>query len=306
MNSEKVTFVIPTKNEEKTIDKIIREIKLICEKSNINIHEIIITDDSTDNTRKIASENGAKVIVGGGKGLGSAMLKGLKIAAKNNPDVIISIDADGQVDLNEINIFLKTFIEEDVDLVLGSRFKEKGLIDYSYPMLNRFGTLVLSLILRRFTKLELTDSHGGIRAMSPHVVNELELIGTHTYVQESIIDARENGFNILEIPSRWLKREHGESRVVLSIPKYIFFTLPVLILRSGKHINYLFTTGIFLVLLALLDICIVLLDTGFSLPQMFDRQSFVLFFILLSTGINLFLFGVVLELITQVKRRINE
>jgi glycosyltransferase involved in cell wall biosynthesis len=306
MNSEKVTFVIPTKNEEKTIGEIIDEVRDICLKGDITIHELIITDDSTDNTRKIASEKGAKVIVGGGKGLGSAMLKGLKTAARNNPDIIISIDADGQVDLNEINIFIKTFRDEEVDLVLGSRFKEKGLIDYSYPIINRFGTLVLSLILRRFTKLELTDSHGGIRAMSPHVVKELELIGTHTYVQESIIDARENGFNIIEIPSRWLKREHGDSRVVLSIPKYIFFTLPVLILRSGKHINYLFTTGIFLVLLALLDISVVLIDTGFSLSEMFDRQSFVLFFVLLSTGINLFLFGVVLELVTQVKRRVNE
>lgn len=303
MNNDKVTFVIPTKNEENTIGLVIDEIKDICDKHNIFVDEIIITDDSHDKTRTIASEKGAQVVVGGGKGLGFAMLRGLKKATRNNPDVIVAIDADGQVDLNEIPVFINALKANGADLVLGSRFLDKDLVNYNYPPLNRFGTIVLSWILRKFTKLPLTDSHGGIRAMNCHVIKELELIGTHTYVQESIIDANENGFKIIEIPSRWFKREHGKSRVVLSIPKYVFYTLPVLILRSGIHIKYLFGIGIFLVLLAMLDILVVLIQTKFNLQAMFDRQSFVLFFVLLSTGANLFLFGTVLELITQIKRK---
>ena len=301
--SKKVSFVIPTKNEASTIGQVIREIKDVCAHNEIQIHEIVITDDSTDDTRKIASENGARVVVGGGKGLGTAMLKGLKSAARSNPDLIISIDADGQVDLNEIPVFIEAKDRERADMVLGSRFKEKGLIDYKYRFINRFGTIVLSWILRRFTKLPLTDSHGGIRAVTPDVVRELELLGTHTYVQESIIDAAENGFKIIEIPSKWLRREHGKSRVVLSIPKYVFYTLPVLILRSGKHISYLFGAGVVLILLAMAHILIVLAQTKFSLPEMIERQSFVLFFVLLSTGANLFFFGVILELLAQVKRK---
>lgn len=303
MSHEKVSFVIPTKNEEQTIASIINTIRDICEQNKIAIYEIIITDDSHDGTRSIASKLGAQVVVGGGKGLGHAMLKGLKRAAHNNPDIIIAIDADGQVDLNEIPIFIDEMKKHSADLVLGSRFIKPGLVEYKYPFINRLGTRVLSGILRNLTKLPLTDSHGGIRAMNTHVVGELELIGTHTYVQESIIDASENGFKVIEIPSRWLKREHGSSRVVFSIPKYVFYTLPVLILRSGIHIKYLFGIGIFLVLLALLDIFVVFFQTNFNLQELFDRQSFVLFFILLSTGANLFLFGTVLELITQIKRK---
>lgn len=301
MKSGKVSFVIPTKNEEKSIKDVITSIKSVCEQHEIQVHEIVITDDSKDRTRYIASELGASVVVGGGKGLGTAMFRGLKHAAKNKPDVIISIDADGQVDLEEIPVFLKAMEDNSADLVLGSRFLKPNLVEYRYPLINRFGTICLSYILRRFTGLNLTDSHGGIRAWTTHIVDELELIGTHTYVQETIIDACEKGFKIIEIPSRWLKREHGKSRVVLSIPKYVFYTLPVLILRSGNHIKVLFTAGILLLILALLHILTVAMLTGFSLEEMFDRQTFVLFFILLSTGFNLFFFGVVLELLTQVK-----
>lgn len=301
--SDKVSFVIPTKNEEQTIESIIKEIKNICENNNIQIFDIIITDDSKDKTRQIAESEGAKVVIGGGKGLGSAMLKGLRAAAQKSPDIVIAIDADGQVDLNEITEFIKTIKNQDADLVLGSRFKQPNLVEYSYPKINRFGTMVLSYILRRFTGLDLTDSHGGIRAMKPAVIRELELIGTHTYVQETIIDASENGFKIVEIPSKWLKREHGSSRVVLSIPKYIFYTLPVLILRSGNHIKYLFGLGIFLILLSFIDIGIVLIQTKFNFQTILDRQSLVLFFVLLSTGLNLFLFGVILELLSRIKRK---
>ncbi len=78
--------------------------------------------------------------------------------------------------------------------------------------------------------------------MRPAVVAELEMVGTHTYVQETIIDAFEKGFRIIEIPSVWKKRENGKSRVLRSIPLYVFYTLPVLILRSGQHIKLLLPT----------------------------------------------------------------
>ena len=66
--------------------------------------------------------------------------------------------------------------------------------------------LKLLKILSMFTNQKITDSHGGMRAMNTSVVEQLEMLGTHTYVQETIIDAYEKGFRILEIPSVWKKR----------------------------------------------------------------------------------------------------
>ena len=127
--------------------------------------------------------------------------------------------------------------------MLGSRFAREGLVGYRYRSVNLLGTRILTWILRRMTGLPVTDSHGGIRAMVPEVARELQIIGSHTYVQETIVDAFEKGFRIIELPSAWRKRKFGRSRVVGSIPKYIAYTLPVLLLRSGQHIRALYAVG---------------------------------------------------------------
>jgi glycosyltransferase involved in cell wall biosynthesis len=298
----KISIVLPTKNEEAVLESLITEIRDICHTNQIEIKNIFISDDSHDDTRKIARANNVKVVIGGGKGLGLAMLKGLKEAASEEVDYIFAIDADGQVDLNEIPVFLNAIKQKEADLVLGSRFLSEGLVDYDYKWINRTGTKILSGIMNKLTGLKLTDSHGGIRVMNREVIHELDIIGNHTYVQETIIDSHENGFKIVEIPSRWLERKHGQSRVVLSIPKYIFYTLPILLMRSGAHIKYLYPIGIFMIFISFLDLLTVGFITNFSFLEMIERQSFHLFLLLFTTGINLFFFGFIFELLMNIKR----
>lgn len=302
---KKLAFVIPTKNEGVSIGKVIEGLRVEAEKLGHLIAAIIVTDDSKDDTRRIVREKGAVVVIGEGKGLGFAMWKGLKAALAYQPDVIVSLDADGQVKLDELPLFLEPILKDEADMVLGSRFKESGLVKYHYRFKNRFGVFILVRILRYLTHLPLTDSHGGLRAMRQEVVRELEMIGTHTYVQETIIDAYEKGFRIKEISSAWEVRKEGKSRVVRSIPLYIFYTLPVLILRSGQHIKALYPLGIFFVFLSCLDFILVGLQTGFNIQAMFDRHSFHLILLFLSIGFNLFFFGFTLELINRMKQRLD-
>jgi glycosyltransferase involved in cell wall biosynthesis len=303
---KKICAVIPTKNEQASIEKVVGDLRQHVERLGHSLVGVIITDDSTDQTRKIAKAMGATVVIGEGKGLGYAMWKGLKASLKCNPDIIISMDADGQSEIKELERFLAPVISDEADLVLGSRFKTKGLISYSYHWKNRLGIRILVKILRYLTKLPLTDSHGGLRAMIPEVVKELEMVGTHTYVQETIIDAKEKGFRIKEIESAWRPRQEGSSRVVSSIPVYVFYTLPVLILRAGQHIKFLYPVGILFIFLSFLDFCYVLWDTQFSLIEMIHRQSFHLIFLLLSIGLNMFFIGFSLELINRIKCRLDK
>jgi len=304
--SKRICAVIPTKNEAASIGKVIDDLRHEVQRLGHELVGIMITDDSTDQTRRIAREKGATIVIGEGKGLGYAMWKGLKSSLKYNPEIIISMDADGQSELKELERFLKPVIDDEADLVLGSRFKKKGLIGYQYRFKNRLGIIILVKILRYLTKLPLTDSHGGLRAMVPDVVKELEMIGTHTYVQETIIDARDKGFRIKEIESTWNPRQAGSSRVVSSIPVYIFYTLPVLILRAGQHIKFLYPMGLCFIFLSFLDFCYVLWATQFSLAELIRRQSFHLIFLLLSIGLNMFFIGFSLELINRIKGRLDK
>jgi len=306
MPRRKIVVLVPTKNEAGSIQQVIRSIDTAFDLSLYEPPRIIVIDDSTDETRRLAIEAGAGVLVGGGRGLGSAMYDGLKAAAALDIDFIMSVDGDGQADLAELPRFLQPLERDEADLVLASRFQRQGLIQYRYKFLNNFGTRVLTAILRRFTGLPLTDSHGGIRAMRRAVAVELEMLGSHTYVQETIIDAAEKGFRLVELPSVWKPRQHGKSRVVSNIPRYVFYTLPVLMLRSGQHIRLLYSGGLGLILFALAYFFVILAESNFRIKTMGDRvPAFVWITLMISIGFQCFFFGFILQLVKQMKYKLD-
>ena len=248
-----VVFVIPTKNEEGSLREVLDLVQKEAAEINLQVKEIIVVDDSCDATKDIAQAAGARVLPGGGRGLGEAMYRGLKEAAKLPTDYIVSMDSDGQADIKDLSKILNPLRENRADLVLTSRRFGKDLIKYKYPFINFVGVCILTFFLRRGTGLPLTDSHGGFRAMVPRVAEELEMIGVHTYVQETIFDAYDKGFRIVEIPSSWYPRE-GNSRVLHSITKYIISTLPVILVRLGWHRDIFLPLLVFLFFLGLFGI----------------------------------------------------
>jgi glycosyltransferase involved in cell wall biosynthesis len=302
----KVCVLVPAKNEAASIQRVIEAIQTGFDPARYEPPQVIVVDDSVDDTRRLATAAGAQVLVGGGRGLGAAMYDGLKAAAGLDCDYIITIDGDGQADVSELPRFLQPLEQGEADLVLGSRFKQEGLVTYHYRFINHFGTRVLSAILRRFTGLPLTDSHGGIRAMRRIVAEELEMLGSHTYVQETIIDAVEKGFRVTEIPSVWNQRLHGTSRVVSSIPKYVFYTLPILMLRSGQHIRLLYSGGILMTLLALLYFFVIVAEAHFNLKGLGDRvPAFVWITLMISIGFQCFFAGLTLQLMKEMKYKVD-
>lgn len=301
-----VCVVIPTKNEQESIGSVIASIRDAFDPELYRPPRILVVDDSTDQTRRRAREAGAEVLIGGGQGLGTAMYAGLKAAAAMSPDFIVAVDGDGQADASEIPRFMQPLLDGQADLVLGSRFLARGLVKYRYRLINRIGTIILASMLRRTTGLPLTDSHGGLRAMRCEVARELDMLGTHTYVQETIIDAAEKGFRIKEISSVWKERENGKSRVVGSIPKYVFYTLPTLLLRNGQHIRSLYSCGIALVVFALAYFGTILAEVNFNVKATADRvPAFVWITLLISVGVQMFFFGFILQLLKQMKYRLD-
>ena len=236
-------FVLPVKNEENTIKEIIE--KIILKLKSNNKLSFLVVSDSSDNTDEIVSKiENVKVLNGSNIGLGFSILLGIKEAVKLSPDYIFTIDTDGQVDLDEIDVFIKESSEnKNIDIFLSSRFLGKNLIKYNYPKINRLGTIILKNIINLFTNFKVTDSHGGIRLFKRIVGERLKLIGDHTYVQEFLIDAYQNNFKIKEIPSKWLKREYGKSKVVSSIFKYVFNVAPILFVRANLHKKLFYTLG---------------------------------------------------------------
>ena len=185
---------IPAFNEEKNIAVLIIQLKKIADKI------IVCNDGSTDLTSKIAEELGATVInheknLGYGAAIRSIFLKSKEL----DGDVLVTFDADGQHKIEDINRVVDPIINEESDLVIGSRFLDKS--EKEVPQYRKVGIKIITKITNVTIKKQLTDSQSGFRAYSKKVLNELnpsELgMGIST---EILIKASAKNFRISEVP----------------------------------------------------------------------------------------------------------
>jgi len=185
---------IPAFNEEKNIAVLIIQLKKIADKI------IVCNDGSTDLTSKIAEGLGATVInheknLGYGAAIRSIFLKSKDL----DGDILVTFDADGQHRIEDINRVVKPIINEESDLVIGSRFLDKS--EKEVPQYRKVGIKIITKVTNATIKKQLTDSQSGFRAYSKKVLNELnpsELgMGIST---EILIKASAKNFRISEVP----------------------------------------------------------------------------------------------------------
>lgn len=242
----KLVGVIPAKDEEDTIGDVLEELQAVCDDAGHDL-EVVVVSGSHDATDRISGEHDATVIPDGGTGLGEAMRRGLKEALAHDPDYIFSIDADHQFQPDELPRLVAAAGESD--LVLGSRFLEDG-VEYPMSLSHRIGNRLLTWMVNHATGLSLTDAQTGFRLMVPGVAEELRMVGRHTYVQETIIDAYRNGFSVTEVPVSFEERTSGGSRVVSSITTYALRTFPVILHRAGYTPHIMNGVALFLAALS--------------------------------------------------------
>ncbi|MCZ0933015.1 MAG: glycosyltransferase family 2 protein [Oligoflexia bacterium] len=226
-------IVIFTKNEEKIISQLIDDLYNVLKTLPSLNFELFLCDDSTDKTQEIAKKKKLNIISGKGS-LGWSYYFALSYLSKGSFENIITLDGDGQTDLSEIPAFLQE-LQKGHDLVVGSRFLNSSSISYPYSKWNFMGVKMLSFIISFCALQKFTDSHGGLRAMKFRLIKDISFLGTHSYVQETIISAKSHGFKVKELDSKWNKRPYGESRVVHSKIKYIKAMALPLLLRMKAH-----------------------------------------------------------------------
>ncbi len=190
----KITVGIPAFNEEKNIASILVKLKKIAD------NVIVCNDGSTDATGTIAEELGATVInhtknQGYGAGIRSIFLKAKEVQT----DVLITLDSDGQHDVNDIEKLIEPIENGKCDLVIGSRFLEENV--KNVPNYRKIGINVITKVTNATLKNKLTDSQSGFRAYNKKIISEItpsELgMGVST---EILIKASNKEFIIGEVP----------------------------------------------------------------------------------------------------------
>lgn len=158
---KKLTAILPAFNEELCISGIILRSKKYVD------NVIVIDDGSTDNTAEIAKLAGADVISHQTNiGKGEALKTGFN-AAKGS-DIIVTLDADGQHNPDEIPKLISPILNYNADIVNGSRYI--GGNSNETPVYRRIGQTILDKATNYGSGLKITDSQSGFRAFAGHTI----------------------------------------------------------------------------------------------------------------------------------------
>jgi len=186
--------VIPAYNEEIAIGSVVL-------KTIPHVDEVFVVDDgSCDATAVIAEAAGATVVRHErNRGKGAALRTGISKVQELDFDAIVFLDADGQNNPDEIPELVKTLIEEDADIVIGSRFIDGSTVDI--PAYRRTGQKVLDKITNSFANTDLTDTQSGFRAFSKNAIEKLSFKQDSLDIESGMLmEATELGLRIKEVP----------------------------------------------------------------------------------------------------------
>ena len=224
----KITVGIPAYNEEKNIAKIIVKLKKM-------VDQVLVCDDgSTDSTCAIAESLGATVIkhpknLGYGNAIRSIFLKAREI----NADLLVTIDADGQHKIEDINKIIKPIVDRRADISIGSRFLKK---DNNTPSYRKLGVKIITKVTNSSLSEKVTDAQSGFRAYNNKVLQSLTPSDSGMGISTEILIKSSNlGFKIAEVPTE-IQYEgdtstqnpvsHG-TEVLMSTLKYISIERPL-------------------------------------------------------------------------------
>ena len=171
---------IPAFDEEKTIGDIVK-------KSLEHADKVIVCDDgSTDNTAKIARNCGAQVITHTkNQGYGAAIITLFEAARKENVEIMVTIDGDGQHNPDQIPLLVDALKEHNVDVVIGSRFLDNSTKHQGY---RRHGIKIITSASNLGTDFKVSDSQSGFRAYSKNAIDSIDRKSTRlnsSHIQKS-------------------------------------------------------------------------------------------------------------------------
>ena len=200
---------IPAFNEERTIKKVIKQIKKVMKGDNYAIQ--VINDGSTDKTREKALEENIIVYSHSkNKGLASTFRTAMKMCVAQKPNIIVQTDGDSQYPISDIPKLIATLKETKADLVLGQRKHIESM-----PLIKKIGNKAFSTLTSFICKQKIQDSQTGFRVFNTKVA-KLPIKSKFTYTQPQIIEACRAGLKVVEVPCKFYSRKKTGSRLMRS------------------------------------------------------------------------------------------
>jgi glycosyltransferase involved in cell wall biosynthesis len=203
--TQKIAIVIPAYNEERTIVSVLRGLK------EAGLSDFIVVDDSsTDHTGELALQEGATVVRHViNRGLGGALGTGIRAALRFQPSIIVTFDADGQHDPQDVLPIIAPIEKGEADVVIGSRM----LQPLGMPWSRRIANGIANLATRTLFGIRTTDSQSGLRAFSRQAARQLRITTSGMEVSSELAaEVARNQLRMAEVPITVIYTEYSLSK----------------------------------------------------------------------------------------------
>lgn len=200
--------IVPAYNEEENISKVIGELRRDVPYADI----LVINDCSKDGTLEILKKEAIQYLsTPFNLGYSGVIQTGFKYAVANNYEYVGQFDGDGQHVAKELDKLFNCMKEHNVDIVMGSRFKEKT--QYNHAFFRKIGTSMFQKIIKLSCGQEIADPTSGMQVLNRKVFEKYSKIDGYPDYPDAnlLIEMLLQGFSVEEVSVKMRERTAGVS-----------------------------------------------------------------------------------------------
>ncbi len=296
---EKIAVLIPCYNEEKTVEKVVKDYKKALPDADIYVYD----NNSTDNTASIAKKAGAIVKYEYRQGKGNVIRSMFKDI---DADCYLMIDGDDTYPATHAKEMCNLILEKKADMVIGDRLSSTYFTENKRPFHN-FGNVLVRGLINKLFKSNVRDIMTGYRAFSYDFVKTFPVLSKGFEIEtEMTIHALDKNFLLKEIPVDYRDRPAG------SESKLNTFSDGFKVLKTIARLFKEYKPTVFFSLVSLLFFIISLV---FGVPVFVEyfktglvpRYPTLIFSgFMLMIAILMFICGIILEVVVKKNRQLFE
>ncbi len=204
----RVAILVPAYNEAENVGQVLDLIpREVC---GVETAVLVVDDGSRDGTGDVAAEHGAVVarhVIN--RGGGAALRTGYRLMVESGPEVVVTLDADGQHLPSEMERLVKPVLDREVDVAHGSRVLGEAEGNH---FARELGIVFFNRLVSFITRTRVSDCSNGYRAVRTTVLPQLVLRQEQFHTSEFMIEAIKRGIPAKEVPVTVAKRLHGSSK----------------------------------------------------------------------------------------------
>jgi len=219
--SPTIAVAIPCYNEALTIAGVVADFRKQLPQADI----VIFDNNSSDDTAKIAKENGARVIYEKKQGKGYAMQRMFRTM---DSDILIMVDGDATYFAEDVHKLIAPLLHDGADMVVGNRLQQSFQKDKGFTHSHRFGNALFRCLLNYLFNTRYQDILSGYRVMRKDFYQGVPLLAGGFEVEtELTLQSLDRGYFITEVPIQYTNRPQGSyskiskfkdgSRIILTI-----------------------------------------------------------------------------------------